>query len=1024
MADSDVILEAGATIDIAPYEAGLSKMIEETASGTGAIKTSFESVAAADVAVSKSVQSVTTETLNGFVQTKTSGILAFDALRGKVIETTAEVARLRAEILQTNDQTRLDQLQTQLRRATQEMTAARTELRALRFEAAETTEKANLLGESVGVRIPGALGHLLGRIPLVQEAMAAAFSVAIVGIFIETLLEMPEAIGKIVDKLVEWDEQAKKTYQNQIKLNDEVIAQNLELAKGRRELTVIGTEGSRRESIETANLRQEQLGLANDYKVRQGQIEETKRRLEELHATQTQEEHDRLGSRAAEAQIGQNIINWITRANEEIKEQQNRYTELEAAQAKNAARQREINQITVPKLAVTTRIEELDRELKDEVSATETRKKIADSYVEYFSAGTKRLFSLNQLNLDEEVVNEKLAADQKLENFKTYTAQRISEAQKEAVIHPGKDIGPEVATLNANLEVAELAHATTIANIDAAADEKRLSHANAVSRALAQASKSATDLEVTDDEAAARRKLSLRQITIDQETVILKDGLAKRIAAERALLEEELRIANQDPNKNQAQIITLNQQLVNLKKEQIDKEVAITEDGETRKRELARREQEEELRFARETSSLVLEQTRRSDEVRLRAHEITLSQWAGAETIALNRWYDAQRVTMESAAEFARKTFGETSLEYRKALNEMSLLDQKFANDRERIDERVAANFQQTMNVVSGSFSSAFDQMLTQHTKFSTVMQTFWNQMVEGWGRMGIQIVGNYVQSLAQIVLQEALTALKINVIHTQSTSAKKATETFFDAFLSALGIKRVAQTTAEATAQKAVDTAETGATVAQETAKTAAITTGEAARTAAATAGAAARTTAEAAGQTAAVAAVISSNELKIGSDAGAAGAAAFASVMEALPFPINVSTAPEVAAAAVAQTLGFLAVGAAEKGAVLKEDMLIAAHKNETILPPPISLGLQNLISAGGLQPPSVNVPPELSNPAGPTTNNTGGATTNNYKTVNVKPEIHVHQHGDENGRMSHEELADAISVGVRRGLIPTIA
>ncbi len=86
--------------------------------------------------------------------------------------------------------------------------------------------------------------------------------------------------------------------------------------------------------------------------------------------------------------------------------------------------------------------------------------------------------------------------------------------------------------------------------------------------------------------------------------------------------------------------------------------------------------------------------------------------------------------------------------------------------------------------------------------------------------------------------------------------------------------------------------------------------------------------------------------------SDAARASVAAFASVMEALPFPANVSAAPGVAAAVFGEgmTIAMMgSVGFAAEGAVLDRDRLMLAHKEEMILPAGISSGLQNLIAAG---------------------------------------------------------------------------
>ena len=77
--------------------------------------------------------------------------------------------------------------------------------------------------------------------------------------------------------------------------------------------------------------------------------------------------------------------------------------------------------------------------------------------------------------------------------------------------------------------------------------------------------------------------------------------------------------------------------------------------------------------------------------------------------------------------------------------------------------------------------------------------------------------------------------------------------------------------------------------------------------------------------------------------SDAAAAAGAAFESVMIALPFPANVSTAPEIAAAVLATGLGFAAAASAAQGGVVP----INAHAGEMILPAHISSWVQRAAS-----------------------------------------------------------------------------
>jgi chemotaxis protein CheY-P-specific phosphatase CheC len=81
----------------------MSQAASAVKDSTDQMKSSFSSAAAADQAVIQKVQQSTAAALDGFAKMKTGGIFAFDAVRAKMIEATAEVGRLRAQILETND---------------------------------------------------------------------------------------------------------------------------------------------------------------------------------------------------------------------------------------------------------------------------------------------------------------------------------------------------------------------------------------------------------------------------------------------------------------------------------------------------------------------------------------------------------------------------------------------------------------------------------------------------------------------------------------------------------------------------------------------------------------------------------------------------------------------------------------------------------------------------------------------------------------------------------------------------------
>jgi hypothetical protein len=102
--------------------------------------------------------------------------------------------------------------------------------------------------------------------------------------------------------------------------------------------------------------------------------------------------------------------------------------------------------------------------------------------------------------------------------------------------------------------------------------------------------------------------------------------------------------------------------------------------------------------------------------------------------------------------------------------------------------------------------------------------------------------------------------------------------------------------------------------------------------------------------GTTAKQAVQATSNVAQVTSNAGLCAAAAFASVMESLPIPINVSVAPGVAAATVAQIESYTALAAFEKGGIMAKDDIAFLHAREMVLPAHISDALVNATSGHG--------------------------------------------------------------------------
>lgn len=133
-------------------------------------------------------------------------------------------------------------------------------------------------GEEIGVSMPRFVSSFVSSLPVVGPALAAAFStIAIIGL-IQVLAQVPGAIEKIIGKLSDWDDAAKKTYEDQIRLNRTIVEENLAAADQQRRTNEIGLQG-------TAKFAQEQQNLAAHLKEVAAQAAVDQRTINQLQAT-------------------------------------------------------------------------------------------------------------------------------------------------------------------------------------------------------------------------------------------------------------------------------------------------------------------------------------------------------------------------------------------------------------------------------------------------------------------------------------------------------------------------------------------------------------------------------------------------------------------------------------------------------------------------------------------------------------------------------------------------------------------
>jgi len=969
----DNMLKIGAEFDVAPIVEGTKQAIAsfdemgaKSIAGAAQVKTAFESAAAASSATVGQVQSATAETLEGFLKTKAGGILAFDALRAKVIETTAEVGRLRAEILQTDDQAKLTKLREQLAEATQQMTAARTEMRALRMESQETREKLDLMGETVGIKIPGAFGNLLGKIPLVQSAMAAAFSISIVAFFIGMIGEAIEKIGEMSEEIGGFGKAAKQAYEEALNYNQKMIERNLELQEKLEKVSTIGIEGSAKfgKEQELANESTKrwaaELGNANK------ELSQTRDEIRELETKKTWIYGPFAGLVGVNSQLEESQSR-LKRLQEEVdtveSKLRNRPVESKTAGAEETARSRE-------------------EALHDEAAATDARKKLTESYTEFRLASAKRERELSTITLDEEVAAEITAVEEKIAAERRFAAERLATLSKQAAT--GRDVTPEIISTREKLEAEELKSQQSLADIRARAQKERETQDLANATAEINSAHTIAEAQIKLEEDRARRtftkadtpaELEATAIPVIRETNAQYDDQIAKLRERASLLastvkipdlkvsadlgtaefEKQIQALKQASPEIYRQLLELNTEEKRIRSEQSDAVERIELQKTEKIKAIRAKEVEDQVKSV--SDELILEEGQYRSNISFiqelyTEKKLSLSEYTSTAKLFANEEYSNRIQTLEKEREIfkaARDADILTEEQYTRKIEELATQQTKFREQKEqevtRFTKEEAAKreaaLRQATERVADEFVSSVNRMISHE-------QTFRQSMVQLAQQLELNLID---QGIKRVTVHYGEEFAKMAADHLGFITKFIADHSTFLATL--LGIEVTHKTTTTA-AQVAAD-------------------------------------------------------KVEVTGDAGKSFAAGFASVMEALPFPVNVATAPGVAAAAASATLAGGIVF--EKGGIMPEGHHVAfVRPQEAVLPVGLTNSLQgavpsinnfnNLVkNGGGIQP------------AGSSSGNAGDS----YKTMHNHIRVEVHNNG---GEISDDKIIAAVHRGIRSG------
>jgi hypothetical protein len=822
------------------------------------------------------------------------------------------------------------------------------------------------MGETVGVKIPGAFGNLLGKIPLVQSAMAAAFSVSIVAFFIGMIGEAIEKIGEMSEEIGGFGKAAKQAYEEALNFNQKMIERNLELQEKLEKVNTIGIEGAakfgKEQEIANESTKRwaEELGSANK------ELSRTRDEIRELETKKTWIYGPFAGLAGVNSELEESQSK-LKRLQEEVDtvegKLRNRPVESKTAGAEETARSRE-------------------EALHDEAAATDARKKLTESYTEFRLASAKREHELGKTTLDEEVTEEIKAVEEKIAAERRFASERLANLAKQGAT--GRDVTPEIIATREKLEAEELKTQQAIEDIRATAEKKKETEHLANATAEINAIHAISEAQIKLEEDRARRtftkadspaELEATAIPVIREVNAQYDDQISKLKERASLLassvkipdikvtaelgtsefEKQIQALKQTAPEIYRQLLELNTEEKRIRTEQADAVERIELQKNEKIKTIRQKEVEDQVKSV--SDEFILEEGQYRANLSFiqelyTERKLSLSEYTSAAKLFANEEYSNRVQTLDKEREIFKASRDAdllTEEQYNRKIQDLATQQAKFREQKEqeitRFTKEEAAKREQALRQaterVADEFVSSVNRMISHE-------QTFRQSMTQLAQQLTLQLID---QGIKRVTVHYGEEFAKMAADHLGFITKFIADHSSFLATLLGIEVTHKSTTTA----------------------------------------------------------AQIAADKVEVTGDAGKSFAAGFASVMEALPFPANVAAAPGVAASASAATLAGGIIF--EQGGIMPEGHHVAmVRPQEAVLPVGLTNSLQgavpsinnfnNLVkNGGGIQP-----------AAAP-----GGSAGDTYKTMHNHIRLEVNNHG---GEISDDKIIAAVHRGIRSG------
>lgn len=718
--DEDVIL-IGAQVDLAQFQTGMNEMSATVGAKSKQMSTDF------NVATQSANQLGTAVGKMGAA----GGEAAIEELR-------AQIKAMQVDLEQANAQ--IAALEAKLaempRRGTHQITEARHAIHGM--------------AEEIGVHVPRFVQSFIASLEGVGPMLASAFSVvAIIGI-VQILPELIEGIANTARALGGLDAEGKKAYDELIAKNRELYLETLKQAEAHRNLNTVGVTGLMKLTREHDNAKEtvKQYGVEL-IKAFQGQ-QQLVNHLEELKKGST------------------TFTDWISlgttlKANIEDTtkglENQTKIVDALEKKLRDLKEEEEKRHAAVESQKITDYY-------AAQAAQLDAEKRVTTASLAFQIQSAKERQSIGQITQNE-LTNQLRDAEETRYTLEQNNIKRRMDLARSEEAATGQNAAPKLKQLEGEKEALEVEHQAKMSAIKTEGDAKILAETNAVNVALAKANKTRIDADVNAEDAAAKQKLAIRQISIGEETKVLLDGEQKRFEAEKKVREAELVALRTNAEKNKAAIITAEAELDALTKQNEAKKSEISAAGAQRELEEKRRVLQEEVRAEEESANKTLQLQRTIDDGRLQAHQITLNQWYQSERSAIETWFNEQKAALDKQLHYAEITFGKESVEYKKMLDKENNLEIQHDIEIEKLNNKMAEKFKQTMKKMTDDFNNAIAQWATGHETFAKAFMNLEDQMAQTF-------IKNLLKMMEQMLIAELMhkSAMKTEIMGSAKTAA------------------------------------------------------------------------------------------------------------------------------------------------------------------------------------------------------------------------------------------------------------